>query len=64
MIKLRDLLFLNMDIRGQDEVSLVVDGSCPEKMFAKSAQIIYGNYSVLWFCGTMFGISEHDEFAV
>lgn len=64
MIKLRDLLFLNMDIRGQDEVSLVVDGSCPEKMFAKSAQIIYGNHNVLWFSGTMFGISEHDEFAV
>ena len=62
MIKFRDLLFLNMDIRGQDEVSVVVDGSCPDKMLAKSAQVIYGNYNVIWFAGKMFGISEEDEF--
>lgn len=64
MIKFRNLLFANMDLRGNDEVSVIVDGSAPDRMLVKSAEIIYGNYNVIWFSGTMFGLSEHDEFVV
>lgn len=62
MIKFKDLLFVNMDLRGNDEISVVVDGAPPDRMLLKSASVIYGQYNVIWFSGTMFGISDEVEF--
>lgn len=60
----KDLLMANIDLKTTDEVSLIVDGTYPDKMMAKSAMVIYGSYFVVWFSGRMFSISEKQELSL
>lgn len=61
MLNFRDLLFADMDLEGNDEISVIVDGGLPDRMYVKSARVIYKDFLVCWFCGRIYCITSAKE---